>query len=367
VALQGTLETFALADVLRLLASTKKSGQLRLSGALGSGSVWLDEGQIVGTSATAAPLADDDTEVLFELLRFETGSFVFDADEVAPDPGAPADVEETLTAAEGLLDEWKEIEAVVPSLDGWVSLAPELLTDDHTIDGTRWSQIVAVAGGITVRDLCEKLGQSELAGSRIVKDLIEVGLVSLGEAPVGSPVFVSLPPAAEVEGWLEPEPFESQSFDADQPDADQPEPFEPEAPESAPFELEALEVDADRVPVGGAVLTVVDTPSFDGDSFDPSALVIEPPGYGGGSSEPDSAVSAPLAAAPAQTDADDLTDAAEIARQLANLSPKAAKAVAAAAKATTQEEREAALAEVDNDEEPINRDLLLKFLGSVNG
>jgi hypothetical protein len=35
--------------------------------------------------------------------------------------------------------------------------------------------------------------------------------------------------------------------------------------------------------------------------------------------------------------------------------------------ATTQEEREAALAEVDDDEEPINRGLLLKFLGSVNG
>ena len=67
------------------------------------------------------------------------------------------------------------------------------------------------------------------------------------------------------------------------------------------------------------------------------------------------------------TSDDDPADAAEIARQLANLSPKAAKAVAAAAKATTQEEREAALAEVDDDEEPINRGLLLKFLGSVNG
>jgi hypothetical protein len=62
----------------------------------------------------------------------------------------------------------------------------------------------------------------------------------------------------------------------------------------------------------------------------------------------------------------DPSDAAEIARQLANLSPKAAKAVAAAAKATTEAEREAALAEVDDDEDPINRELLIKFLGSVN-
>ena len=62
----------------------------------------------------------------------------------------------------------------------------------------------------------------------------------------------------------------------------------------------------------------------------------------------------------------DPSDAAEIARQLANLSPKAAKAVAAAAKATTMAEREAALAQVDETEDSINRDLLLKFLGSVS-
>jgi hypothetical protein len=58
-------------------------------------------------------------------------------------------------------------------------------------------------------------------------------------------------------------------------------------------------------------------------------------------------------------------EADEVARQLANLSPQAARAVAAAAQASTDEEREAALAEVNDDEEPINRGLLLKFLSSV--
>jgi hypothetical protein len=59
-------------------------------------------------------------------------------------------------------------------------------------------------------------------------------------------------------------------------------------------------------------------------------------------------------------------EADEMAQQLASLSPKAARAVAAAAKASTAEEREAALAEAsDDDDEPINRGLLLKFLSSV--
>lgn len=62
-----------------------------------------------------------------------------------------------------------------------------------------------------------------------------------------------------------------------------------------------------------------------------------------------------------------LDDPAEIARQLANLSPRAAKAVAAAAKAQTPEEREAALAAIEAEDETVNRGLLLRFLGSVDG
>ena len=102
------------------------------------------------------------------------------------------------------------------------------------------------------------------------------------------------------------------------------------------------------------LLTVVSDADAEGDHFDPNALVIE---------EPDLSTDRGRHR-PTRTD---MADAAEIARQLANLSPKAAKAVAAAAKATTSEEREAALAEVDETEDPINRGLLLKFLGSVNG
>jgi predicted transcriptional regulator len=58
-------------------------------------------------------------------------------------------------------------------------------------------------------------------------------------------------------------------------------------------------------------------------------------------------------------------DADEVARQLAMLSPRAAQAVAAAAAADNDTEREAALDALDDSDEPINRGLLLKFLSSV--
>src|SRR5260221_12280621 len=80
VALQGTLDTFALPDVLRLLASTKKTGRLVITGTRGSGSVWVDGGSVVGTDATGAVPDADAVAVLFELLRFGgDGSFTFEA------------------------------------------------------------------------------------------------------------------------------------------------------------------------------------------------------------------------------------------------------------------------------------------------
>ncbi|MGZ4705172.1 MAG: DUF4388 domain-containing protein [Acidimicrobiales bacterium] len=355
MALQGTLETFALPDVLRLLASTKKTGQLRLTGGRGSGSIWLDGGSIIASEASGAPLADGAAEVVFELLRFKEGDFVFDADSLASDGGAPVDVEATLGAAEAMLDEWKSIEAVVPSLSGWVSLSAELPDDEVTLGRDRWAEIVAIGGGTTVGGLGDVLQLGELPVSRTVKELIELGLVTLGEAPAGA---ASAPPAYEAPVF---EPTPESAFEPTPEPAFEPA-FEPTFEPSAEADDFAITAEPERE---APLLTVVDTPespaldaSFSSGRFDPDALVIEPPSFGGDtvSAEPE----------PVAID-DDPADAAEIARQLANLSPKAAKAVAAAAKATTQEEREAALAEVDDDEEPINRGLLLKFLGSVNG
>ena len=64
---------------------------------------------------------------------------------------------------------------------------------------------------------------------------------------------------------------------------------------------------------------------------------------------------------PSTVDVDD----EELAKQLATLSPRAASAIRAAAEATTDEERDAALDEVDDEDQPLNRGLLLKFLSSV--
>ena len=184
MALQGTLDTFALIDVFRLLASTNKTGRLRVSGDRGNGNVWFDGGGVVLAAAYNTKPSDAPVTVIFELLRQHEGNFVFEADVTTPEAGAPTDVEDLIREAEHLLIEWQEIEAVVPSIDLWVSLSPELPRPEVVVDGERWKVIVATGAGATVAEVGDVLGLGEIAISKAVKEVIEIGLLTISpEAP----------------------------------------------------------------------------------------------------------------------------------------------------------------------------------------
>jgi hypothetical protein len=186
LALQGTLDTFSLPDVLRLLATTSKTGRLRIEGDRGLGSVWLADGGIVDADADRAIDGTPTDEVVFELLRFSSGSFAFDGDDTASATGEPEDVEALLRRANALLSEWTELENVVPSLEHEVSLAGDLSVEQVTIDADRWRSLVAVASGRTVGELATALGLTELGVSRAVRDLVDLGVAEVG-APGSAP------------------------------------------------------------------------------------------------------------------------------------------------------------------------------------
>ena len=187
VALQGTLDTFALPDVLRLLAATKKTGRLRITGGRGTGSVWVSSGEVEAIEATHAPHASEAVDALFELLRFEEGAFTFDAEARHDEPGPPTDVEILLAHSEAMLAEWREIEAVVPSMDAWVTLRRTLPLPEIAVDQACWTTIVAIGAGATVRRIGDELCLAELPISRAVKELSEAGLIEIAAAaPAGA-------------------------------------------------------------------------------------------------------------------------------------------------------------------------------------
>jgi hypothetical protein len=447
VALSGTLDSFALPDVLRLLASSMKTGRLRVTGDRGGGSVWIDDGAIASTELTGVDSIDSThADVLFSLIRFDTGSFTFEVDARMVNTSETDQLEPILVAAEQMLIEWRAIEEVVPSLDAIVTLSPEPRGGDVMIDAPRWRCIAAVASGATADSVGATLGQSELEVCRTIKELVELGLMDISEAPPTPEVVAPVEQTAPILEDLVAEDAVQRADGADEPDTDlagidgvslqadevddaladvgdvgvvsepvDSEPVDSEPVDSEPVDSEPVDsepVDSEPSHVGGdspRTPSILDSQPLDGvGQGEPDQFVTTAPGLAGliPETDPDApsrSMVEPLAEfAPgldetvganadgfgADTNQDanrDLTgdffggatadeeaasddlDPAEMARQLANLSPKAAKAVAAAAKASTDAERDEALAAVEAEDDTVNRGLLLKFLGSVDG
>jgi hypothetical protein len=325
VALQGSIDTFALDDVLRLVAGTGKTGRLSLHGTRGVGELVVRDGRVVDGAVSTDERVGDLNELVFELLRFEDGDFQFDAVEVEGHEGVePDEVEGLLAASNELLAEWREIERIVPFAAGSVTLVPEAPHGTVKIDPAQWRLIAAVGTGAGVAQLSERLDASQLATGRILRSLAEAGLVTIDDtAPLPAPAAaVSLddapPPAVEAAAV-------APSWEDVPPPVG--EPLNGSGNGHGSFDTDAL-FDNVHEPVPG-----VDVPVQE---------------------------SAVATAAPA-------VDAAEFARRLAELPPRAAKAVAAAARATSIEERDAALAELDGTGEEVDHEVLLQLLGPVEG
>jgi hypothetical protein len=345
VALQGTLDTFALPDVLRLLASTRKTGRLRITADRGSGSIWLDGGSVVAANATTAKASETLPLVVFELLRHHEGSFIFEPEVTTADAGAPVEIDAILRDAERLLAEWLEIEAVVPSLEAFVTLSPTLPRAEMVVDAERWKVVVAAGGGATVRQIGAGLALGEIEVSRAVKDVVEAGLLRIQPAVVAAvapptPTFEAPPPNVAPAPPAAP-PVAPRSAPAPAPAEDERAVFarigEPVGP--MPAEEPIVDVSTGATGATGTVSTG-------------ASLGIDIPGS--------PATWEPQMAKGTEDDDDDLL------RALGNLTPQAARAIAAAAQATTDAERDAALDQaIAANHEPLDRGLLMRFLSSV--
>lgn len=179
--LQGSLDTVSFDEVLGFLASSSKTGVLHVSGDRGTGSVWVTDGQMVAAETTHATSDSLIDEVVFELLRFNSGTFAFDFDEISTNPGPPVAIDNVLAQANKLLVEWRRIEEIIPSLDHRIIPAPRLPADQVTITEDEWSTLLAIGVGATADDVAGTLQLGQLEGLRRLKGLVERKLVMVTE------------------------------------------------------------------------------------------------------------------------------------------------------------------------------------------
>lgn len=362
MALQGTLETFTVPDVLRLLSTTKKSGLFELEGDRGVGRVWLTDGALVAAASDRERTEID--AALFDLLRFAEGSFRFEPDASAPDElsgqETDGDVEAALGRAEVLLDEWREIESVIPSLDSWVRLVPEI-AGDVTIAPVQWATLAVIGSGSTGRRVGDDLELGELDACRRLRELVDLGV-------------------AEVDPDYEPAPVAPAAFDAPPPPPPPPSGYDDE-PVLVDHDLSTDEVASLGANLAGFVAQPTEPEPFVDDATEQVDETTDAPVFDDGVSfdapfeadDPAAAIAAEWDATNGVTPEEGVDeDSDEFLSQLANLSPKAAKAIEAIDGAdhgepaydTLAEPAPAATAEPAGDEE-LNKNLLLKFLSSA--
>lgn len=179
--LQGSLDNFSLDEVLNLLAGTMKSGHLRISGDRGTGSLWVDDGLLVQAEASNTVTGGEWEDVMFELLRFESGNFSFVADDMAPSPGESMEIEPLVERGRELLSEWNMIEATIPSPEHFLSPVGKLPIEQVMLTSSEWETVIAIGEGRTVSQTCSLLGVGEMKGCRRIKSVVERGLVSIEE------------------------------------------------------------------------------------------------------------------------------------------------------------------------------------------
>ncbi len=189
MALQGTIDAFPLTDVLQLLSSASKSGRLLLEGDRGRAELWIDEGSVVGGDAGA--VTSGAAQLVFELLRFDDGSFVFDvADGAPPVAVEPVALIECVGAASELLEEWVRIESVVPSMQHGVAIAAELAGESVSLSADDWRIVAAAGDAPSVGELAARLGLDEFGAGAALAQLVERSLLVVNEPPRRPPAVV---------------------------------------------------------------------------------------------------------------------------------------------------------------------------------
>jgi Domain of unknown function (DUF4388) len=183
VSLKGSLETIALPEVLQLLADTRKSGELQVSGTREGGRLWFGAGLLSGFEVGSSP---DPADALFQLLRVDSGEFSFDTEAPMPEgarvpDGGAQDVHPALDTAQARLAEWVDIVSVVPSLEHNVKLVDEAPRDEVVVDRFQWSLLVAVGEGHPVQHVLDTRGLPEFDGCKALKGLVDASLVEVSE------------------------------------------------------------------------------------------------------------------------------------------------------------------------------------------
>ena len=188
--LQGSFETFQFPEVLNMLSRKRQTGRLRLHSSSSVVDIHLADGRLshaeVSRHGAAVQVADTRPrleEACFEVLRWDHGSFEFHPGKPSgPGQRLDAPVEGVLNGARARLEQWRQVERIVPSMDVQPRLVRDVGRDDITLDRAAWRVVSAVDGRRNVQTLARTLSLSQYELGSILSRLVADGLVEINSS-----------------------------------------------------------------------------------------------------------------------------------------------------------------------------------------
>jgi hypothetical protein len=170
---RGNLAQISLLDILRMLVSGRRSGRLELTHSGKTGELYLDQGLIVH-AVSGTQMGE---RVVYSLMGWLEGDFVFSPDIAAPDRSIGTTTEQLLLEASRQAAQWEDIKDVLSSTDAVFNINPSGSTQTVSLKPIEWQVLAQVNGERSVVEIGELLGLHEFDVARIIYGLTTAGLL----------------------------------------------------------------------------------------------------------------------------------------------------------------------------------------------
>ena len=183
MALQGTIETFPVIDVLHLLAAAGHTGRLTVEGARGHAELWVADG-VLHAGRVDGREQIEGSSLVMQVLRHETGVFLFENVALPDTLGAvmaPVALDAAVEGGLARLAEWRAVEAVVPSVAHRLRLSSALPVEEVVLDRQRWAFVVAASRWPALAEAAAELGMDDLSAGRMAVEMVAAGMLVVEE------------------------------------------------------------------------------------------------------------------------------------------------------------------------------------------
>lgn len=173
--LSGNLEDFEITDVLQVIHLSKKDGVLHLFSLNGEAMMYFKNGILLHAEMENT----DGMKAVKKIITTKKGTFKFVPGENLDKTSIQMPIQNVIIEAARQIDEWKQIENVIPSGNVVVDFVEEPDESNIELDSMEWKVLAAVNGERTVEELASNLGMEEFAVAKVIYGLISSGLLKV--------------------------------------------------------------------------------------------------------------------------------------------------------------------------------------------